>query len=178
MPAYRERLHVPASWWLIAGAGVLVFGSELFAGFSFTVGVIVYIVLAAICAAFLLIWGGAEISVAGGELRAAQTRVPLSLVTETQPLDEAQTRAMCGPRADPTAWLLIRPSVKQSVFVRLGGSTVQRRKRIRLSMSLLPVAVVTESHVSRWPYLLICTRRPAELAAAIERSRAALVAAD
>jgi hypothetical protein len=69
-----------------------------------------------------------------------------------RPLDATQTRAMRGPRADPTAYMLIRPYLKQSVYVEVTGPNPD------------------------WPYLLICTRHPGSLAEAIEKSRAVHVA--
>jgi hypothetical protein len=62
-------------------------------------------------------------------------------------LDEAQARELRGPRADPTAYMLIRPFLKLAVYIEITGD-----------------------HQGR-PYWLIGTRRPEELAAAIERSR-------
>lgn len=170
MPDYHERLHVPVSWWLISAMCVIVLGTEAFAGFPLWVGAIVYVVLAAICAVTLLHWGGAVISVAGGELRAGSSRppkpssgatyrrrsarLPLALAGEVRPLDEAQTRAMRGARSDPNAYLLIRPYLKESVYVEATGKD------------------------AGWPYLLLCTRHPGPLAEAIERSRAALARQD
>lgn len=152
MRDYHERLRPPITWWLISAVCVLILGTELFAGFSLTVGVAVYIVLALICAATLLHWGGAVVSVQGGQLRAGRARLPLAHTGEVQPLDQAQTRAMRGPRADPNAYLLIRPYLKYSVYVQLNGAD------------------------AAWPYLLICTRHPLELAEAITKSRAELAA--
>jgi hypothetical protein len=152
MRDYHERLRVPIAWWFISAMCVLILGTELFAGWSFIVGVAIYIALALICAATLLHWGGAVVSVQDGQLRAARVRLPLGSTGEVQPLDEAQTRAMRGPRADPNAYLLIRPYLKQSVYVELTGAD------------------------AAWPYLLICTRHPRELAEAIEKSRAELAA--
>jgi hypothetical protein len=170
MPDYHERLHVPLSWWLISVMCVIILGTEAFAGFPLWVGVIVYLVLAAICAVTLLHWGNAAISVAGGELRAGSlrppepsagaayrrrsARLPLAQAGEIRPLGQAQTRAMRGPRADPRAYLLIRPYLKESVYVEVTGAGAD------------------------WPYLLLCTRHPDGLAEAIERSKAALARQD
>lgn len=170
MRDYHERLRVPISWWVISAMCVLILGTELFAGFPLWVGVIVYIVLALICAVTLLHWGGAVISVAGGELRAGSlrppkpssgaayrrgsARLPLALTGEVRPLDQAQTRAMRGPHSDPSAYLLIRPYVRESVYVEVTGADAD------------------------WPYLLLGTRHPGSLAEAIERSRAALARQD
>ena len=181
MRDYRERLRVPASWWLVAGGCVLILGTELFAGYSVTVGVVFYIVLALICSATLLHWGGVVVEVSGGELlvraprplaaRARDAlaarlpgrpraravppvaiRLPLATAGEVRPLDQAQTRVMRGPRANPAAYLLIRPYLRECVYVEVIGAD------------------------ARWPYLLIGTRHPVRLADAIERSRAAMAA--
>ena len=154
MHDYRERLRVPVAWWLISGACVLILGTELFAGYSLTVGVLVYVGLALICGATLLHWGGAVVSVSGGELRAGAARLPLGAVGGARPLDVAQTRAMRGPHANPAAYMLLRPYLRESVYVEVAGVDAS------------------------WPYLLIGTRHPDSLAGAIERSRAAMAARD
>jgi hypothetical protein len=147
MRDYHERLRVPILWWFIAAMCVLILGTELVAGYSVIIGIAIYIAMSVICAAFMLHWGGAVVDVRSGTLRAAKARVPLDHTGEVRALDEAQTKAMRGPRADPTAYLLIRPYLKLSVYVE-----------------------VTAPHAD-WPYLLICTRHPHELAAAIQKSR-------
>ena len=152
MRDYHERLHVPIAWWFITVMCVLILGTELIAGYDLVISVTIYAVIAVVCAATLLHWGGAVVSVRGGELRATRARVSLAQTGEVQPLDETQTRAMRGPRADPDAYMLIRPYLKQSVYVALTGAD------------------------AAWPYLLICTRHPLELAEAIEKSRAELAA--
>ena len=154
MHDYHERLRVPASWWLIAGLCVLILGSELFAGYSLTVGVLAYVVLALACGGTLLHWGRAVVSVSGGELRAGAVRLPLATAGQVRPLDQAQTRAMRGPHANPAAYMLLRPYLRESVYVEVAGVDAS------------------------WPYLLIGTRHPASLAGAIERSRAAMAARD
>lgn len=181
MRDYRERLRAPVAWWLIGGICVIVLGTELFAGFSLAVGVAVYIVLGLICAVTLAHWGGPVVSVRGGELRVDPARLPLAgvrdallarlpgrparpasraaalplaAVGEVRPLDEAQTRAMRGPHADPRAYMLIRPYLRESVYVGVSAAG------------------------AGWPYLLIGTRQPARLADAIERSRAAMASRD
>lgn len=180
MRDYRERLRVPVAWWLISAVCVLILGTELFAGYSVTVGVVFYIVLALICGVTLVHWGGVVVQVSGGELRVdagrlplarargavaarlpwhraraapqVAIRLPLATAGQVRALDQAQTRAMRGPHADPDAFMLIRPYLKESVYVEVIGAD------------------------ARWPYLLIGTRHPARLADAIERSRAAMAA--
>jgi Protein of unknown function (DUF3093) len=152
MSDYHERLRPPLSWWFIAAVSILVLGTELVSGFSVLLSVVIYGGMAVICAAFLLHWGGAVVSVRGDVLRAGKVRLPLAYAGEVRPLDATQTRAMRGPRADPTAYMLIRPYLKQSVYVEVTGPNPD------------------------WPYLLICTRHPGSLAEAIEKTRARLMA--
>jgi len=147
MRNYREQLSAPTSWWLLGLLCVAMFGTTLWAGFSLLAALAVYGVLGAGCAAALLLWGSATIEVTSGELRAGSASMSLSQAGEVAALDEAQARALRGPRADPAAFLLIRPYLKWAVYVEVTGQFSAR------------------------PYWLIGTRRPAELAAAIESSR-------
>ncbi len=147
MRNYREQLSAPASWWLLSLVCIALFGTTLWAGFSLFVAVAIYVVLSAGCAAALLLWGRATIEVTSGELRAGSATMSLSLAGEVAALDDAQARALRGPRADPAAFLLIRPYLKRAVYVEVIGQFTTK------------------------PYWLIGTRRPAELAAAIESSR-------
>src|ERR1700689_911278 len=69
---------------------------------------------------------------------------PLATAGGAAAAEAAQARAMRGPRADPRAVMLIKPYLKLAVYVEVTGEHQER------------------------PYWLIGTRRPAELAAAIE----------
>jgi hypothetical protein len=97
----------------------------------------------------LLAWGTATIVVTETDLRAGAQRLPLANVANVTALDRDQTSALRGPRADPAAFLIVRPYLHRSVYVAIEGRPAER------------------------PYWLIGTRRPAELAAAIERGRVA-----
>ena len=81
-------------------------------------------------------------------------RLPLSQVAEVAALDKAQTRALRGPRADPAAYLLVRPYRPCAVYVEIDGRPPER------------------------PYWLVATRKPARLAQAIELARSAAPGAD
>jgi hypothetical protein len=126
---------------------MLTFGAIVWTGFDLGITLAVFAGLIAITAAFLLNWGRATIQVTSGELRAGHARLALADIGEVRPLDEAQARALRGPRADPRAYLLIRPYLRSAVYVE-----------------------VTQPD-SASPYWLLATRRPAELAAAIESAR-------
>jgi len=148
MRAYRERLVVPASWWLWATCCVLLLGSLVWAGFAAEVGLAVYAVLEAGCAAILIAWGAAVIEVSGAQLRAGSRRLPLGEVGEVAALDAEQTAALRGPRADPSAYLIVRPYLPRSVYIEIAGQPGGQ------------------------PYWLIGTRHPERLAEALGRARA------
>jgi hypothetical protein len=147
MRSYSERLHVPAAYWWLDMITAVTFASFAWAGFSLVIAALSYVVFCGGCAAALLLWGRTTIEVWGGELRAGKATLPLAVAGEVVALDEAQATALRGPRADPSAFMLLRPYLKLAVYIE-----------------------VTGEHTGR-PYWLLGTRRPAELAAAIERSR-------
>ena len=147
MHFYRERLYAPPLWWVVGIASMLTFGAIVWTGFDLIITIAVFATLIAITAAFLLNWGRATIEVTPGEIQAAGATLPLARAGRVVALDEAQARAMRGPRADPAAHLVIRPYLRCAVYVEVTG----------------PGAPA--------PYWLIATRHPAELAAAIESSR-------
>jgi predicted lysophospholipase L1 biosynthesis ABC-type transport system permease subunit len=148
MREYSERLGVPVSWWLVVTGCVVLLGTTLWAGLSPLWAIVIYAVLESASALVLLAWGAARIEVNQTDLRAGAQRLPLANVAEATALDREQTIALRGPRADPAAFLLVRPYLHRSVYVAIEGRPAER------------------------PYWLIGTRRPAELAAAIERGRA------
>jgi len=98
-------------------------------------------------AGFLLSWGATSIEVSDGALRAGGATLPLSQVGEVVPLDEKQAALLRGPRGDPAAHLMLRPYLKRAVYIALADPS------------------------DGVPYWLVATRRPAELATAIEGSR-------
>jgi len=147
MRSYTEQLRAPAGVWILGMFTAFLFASMAWAGFNVLVAITSYVVICGGSAAVLLAWGRATVEVSDGELRAGAVTLPLAMAGEVAALDEAGTRVMRGPSANPQAYLLSRPYLKQAVYVEVIGE-----------------------HQNR-PYWLIGTRRPAELAAAIERSR-------
>jgi hypothetical protein len=148
MRDYRERLHVPLVWWLLAVPTVLIFGATLYAGLAEPWPIIIMAGLAAGCTALLIAMGRASVEVRDGTLQTGNAVLPLTAISEVVALDEKQSTRLRGPRADPAARYYSRPYLKQSVYLAVdpsAGPTV--------------------------PYWLIGTRHPVELAAAIERCR-------
>ena len=173
MRVYHERLWVPVSWWLLGLVVMVILAAELAAGFSALVVAAIYAVLLGGGAAMLLSWSRPRIEVAGGELIAGRARLPLAAVGEVTALDRAQTRAIIGPRADPAAFILIRPYLREAVYAEVTepASGTERRRRLRWRR-WRPRLEVTESALGA-PYWLVATRHPAELAAAINSARPA-----
>lgn len=149
MRVYHERLRVPVSWWVLGMISVFMLGAGFLAGFDWEPALAVYGILTAGLAAILIGWGSLRTEVAGGELRVGRDRLPLAQAGEVTALDEEQTRALRGPRADPAAYLMARPYLSRSVYI------------------------AVPDPAAHGPYWLIGTRRPEELAAAIEAARPA-----
>jgi hypothetical protein len=150
MDDYRERLHVPLAWWLLAVPTVLILGATLYAGLAGPWPIIIMAGLAAGCAASLIALSLATVEIRDGALRAGNAVLPLTAVSEIICLDEKQTMRLRGPRADPAARLYSRPYLKESVY-----------------LAVNPAGPAGSSA----PYWLIGTRHPAELASAVERCR-------
>jgi hypothetical protein len=150
MDDYRERLHVPLAWWLLAVPTVLILGATLYAGLAGPWPIVIMAGLAAGCAASLLAMSLATVEIRDGALRAGNAVLPLTTVSEVICLDEKQTMRLRGPRADPSARLYSRPYLKESVYLAVNP---------------------TGPPGSSTPYWLIGTRHPAELASAAERCR-------
>jgi hypothetical protein len=149
MRVYHERLRVPVSWWVLGLLSAFMLGAGFLAGFDWEPALAVYGAIVVPLAAFLISWGWLRIEVSRGLLRVGKSVLPLAQAGQVTVLDTDQTRALRGPRADPAALLLARPYLPQAVYV-----TVED-----------PAGVT--------PYWLIGTRRPGELAAAIEAARPA-----
>jgi hypothetical protein len=174
MRVYHERLRVPLGWWLLGLATILLLATELVAGYSWPVAIAVYAVLTACLVLMLLNWSRPTVEVGGGELRAGRARLQLAAVGEVSALDDAQTQSLRGPRADPAAFLVVRPYLRRAVYVevtRPGAESRPGHRRLRRHGFRLRSEVVSPSADS--PYWLVSTRHPAELAAAIEAARPA-----
>jgi hypothetical protein len=142
---YRERLNAPLAWWLLAVPSVITLGGLFYEVLSDPWPPVIMAGLAIVCALALVSYGRAEVLVTDGILRAGGAKLPLTSVSEVVPLDEKQSALLRGPKADPAAFLYSRPYLKQSVYLAIDDPRV--------------------------PYWQVGTRRPGELAAAVENSR-------
>jgi hypothetical protein len=147
MRGYRERLTVPASYWVLGFITMVTFASFVWAGFSVAIAIAAYVILVGGPGVALFAWGNATIVVGDGELRAGRARLPLAQTGHVQALDAEATAKLRGPLADPAAFMLIRPYLRRAVYVEVAGE-----------------------HPAR-PYWLVGTRNAEALASAIDASR-------
>ena len=143
-PLYVERLAVRARWWAVVLA-VAAFGSvELFAGFR---GPVIAVVVAAILVptvVLLIAAGRTSLVVDTVGVHVGGQTMTYDEMESVEGLDAVRTRLTLGPRADPTARLVVRGFIKESVLVRPLRSE--------------PV-----------PYWLVSTRHPDRVIAAVEQ---------
>ncbi len=146
-PAFEERLGVPLRWWvqgtmLVATLWLaMIVALPALLAWGITVATMVLL-----CAA-LWSYGSARILVGDGELLVGRARIGVEHLGAAQALDPEQTRRTAGVEADARAFLLLRPYLKRAVRVEI----TDRRDPA--------------------PYWLVATRRPDELAAALDVGR-------
>lgn len=145
MPDYREKLW-PTPWIYIVSVLLVPASILVLAPVSMPAGIVTGIVLY-VALVTSLSMTAPVIEVQGGQLRAGRAEIALTDVGEAVPADEAQARIERGTGLDARAFLVIRGWIQPVVRV--------------------PV----DDPSDPTPYWLISTRRPKELAAAINRSR-------
>ena len=145
MPDYREKLW-PTPWIYIASVLLIPASILVLAPVSMPAGIVTGVVLYLALVGSLAITAPV-IEVQGGRLRAGRAEIALDDIGEATPADEEQARVERGTGLDARAFLVIRGWIKPVVRV--------------------PVVDPADPA----PYWLISTRRPKELAAAINRSR-------
>lgn len=145
MPDYREKLW-PTPWIYIASVLLIPASILVLAPVSMPAGIVTGVVLYLALVGSLAITAPV-IEVRGGRLRAGRAEIALEDTGEATPAGEEQARVERGTGLDARAFLVIRGWIKPVVRV--------------------PVVDPADPT----PYWLISTRRPKELAAAINRSR-------
>jgi hypothetical protein len=142
---FRERLTVPAVWWVLAGlfalSVLLAVGAYL--GPVWGVGTTVATLLAA---AAIFASAAIVISVDTEQIRVGRASIEHRYIASCQVLDAEETHRRAGVDADARAHLVLRPYVKTAVEITLNDADD-------------PV-----------PYWLVSTRRPQRLAAAMQEA--------
>jgi hypothetical protein len=142
---YRERLTVPWWAWPAALAAAVFAVTELAIG-AYALRKPVWFVLAgllAVVALVLLSRIRIDVYAEPGELRVDDARLPLEFVADAHPVDPGGLRDLLGRDADPLAFVIARPWIKQAV-------------RINLADPADPT-----------PYWVVSTRHPERLVAAL-----------
>ena len=141
-PAFREKISAPFSWYLIAGLFGLGFGIIfLVVNPWLSLGCLVGVTLLGCWA--VLAYGRQWIEVTAEGLTAGPAVVPSSALGKASPLDSEAARALRTHAGDPRAFMLLRSYVTTAVRVE----------------NIDPD--------DRTPYLYLSSRRPKELAAAV-----------
>ena len=146
MQTYAERLTPPVGLWIGVWVGALALGLAFFAALGPVPGLVTLLVPGLLLSA-VLVRSAAEVRVEDGDLVAGPARIPVRLLGPVQALDPAAARAVRGPASDPAAYHLIRGWVPAGVRA-----------------DVLDPADPT-------PYWFVASRRPIELAAAVEAAR-------
>src|SRR5215207_2958336 len=139
---FRERLHVPVVWWLLAPGFALTLLLALGLSIGPTWGIGAAAASLAVTTA-LFVRSAVRIEVDDAMLRVGRAQIEHRYIRGAQPLDAGQTRRRAGVEADARAHLVLRPYVSTAVEITLDDPDD-------------PV-----------PYWLVSSRRPAALAAAL-----------
>lgn len=143
MGAYRERLSVPVSWWIIAAAAVATLWLITAVPAGTIAGVAVGGVALVLLLVFLLRYGGARIEVDAQRLRAGRAVIERAHLGKVEALTGEDARRAFGRDCDPKAYLLLRSYASGAV-------------RVEITDPRDPA-----------PYWVIATRSPQRLAAAL-----------
>ena len=140
---FRERLSVPAVWWLLAGlfalSVLLAVGAYLGPGWGAGTTLATLLVAAAIFASASIV-----ISIDTDQISVGRASIEHHYIAGCRALDAEQSRRRGGVDADARAHMVLRPYVKTAVEITLDDPDD-------------PV-----------PYWLVSTRQPQRLAAAMQ----------
>lgn len=142
---YDERLSAPPWVWAAVLSVALVSAAALHSGAPGWRSSVPYAVLLPLAVTGLLAASRGRVRVADGVLHVPGARIPLDHLGGVTPLTREGTRRVRGPLAEPRAYVVTRGWLSQSVQVQV------------------------EDPEDDTPYWLVGTRRPAELAAALQR---------
>ncbi|HLR96717.1 MAG TPA: DUF3093 domain-containing protein [Jiangellaceae bacterium] len=149
MKAYRERMWVPWYWWVLVLGLLASVWLALQHAFGPAVALPATGGIGALMAMALLRWGSAVVEVSGGGLRAGRAQLPFWAMGKVEALSGQAAREARGPQLRQTDYRFLRGYISAVVRVEVidpGDST---------------------------PTWVVSSRRPTELATAIESGQAA-----
>ena len=140
---FRERLTVPVMWWVLAGlfslSVLIAVGAYLGPAWGVGTSLATLLVAAAIFGSASIV-----ISIDEQEIQVGRATIEHAYVAACRALSAEETRRRTGIEADARAHLVVRPYIKTAVEITLDDP---------------------EDPV---PYWLVSTRRPQQLAAAMQ----------
>jgi hypothetical protein len=143
---YAERLAPPLALWAGVWIGAAVLGISFYAALGPVAGLLALLVPGVLLST-VLVRSAAVVRVVDGDLVAGRASIPVRLLGPVEVLDAERAREVRGPASDPAAYHLIRGWVPAGV-----------RAEVR-------------DPADPTPYWFVASRRPAELAAAVEAAR-------
>lgn len=146
MQTYAERLAPPVGLWVAGWVGAVALGVSFYAALGPLPGLVALLVPGLLLSVVLVRWA-TEVRVEDGDLVAGRARIPVRLLGPVEVLDAAGARAVRGPESDPAGYHLIRGWLPEGVRA-----------------AVLDPADPT-------PYWFVASRRPADLAAAVDAAR-------
>jgi hypothetical protein len=141
--AYRERLSVPVSWWIIAAAAVVTLFVITAVPAGTLAGTLVAGVALVLLLTFFIRYGGARVEVDTERFRAGRAVIERAYLGKVEALTGDDARNAFGRDCDPKAYLLLRSYVRGAV-------------RVEITDPRDPA-----------PYWVIASRKPERLAAAL-----------
>lgn len=147
MTSYSERLW-PTPWLFVATLLILPAVALALTPINVTVAIVTAILSYLLVGAIMLL-SAPKISIVDGEFTAGPAHIPTKFLGEVDQLTRDELTLAIGPKLDARAHLVIRGWIHTGV-------------RVAITDPADPA-----------PYWVLTTRRPAELAAAIETARSA-----
>lgn len=147
---FSERLSVPWWWYPVALACAAVLAGEFrLSGYPLTSWV-PFVVLLPISLVVAWSFGRARVSVVDGALRVRDAALPLSAIERVVLLDAATLPRAVGRHGDPSAFVFVRAWTHGGVQIILNDARDPR------------------DPPNPTPYWIVSSRRPAQLAAALQ----------
>ena len=147
MSPWRERWPAPVTWWLVGLGLAGGIAAEIHAGADGWRSWVPYLLLPGAALLSLIAMSRQSVVIDAGVLHVPGARAPLTALGPAEVLDREQLRLWRGPRAHRHAWVTVRP---------------WQRGAVRLP--------VIDPHDDT-PYWLVGSKRPAQLARALEEHR-------